>query len=590
SSIWASDSTRLSALQERFPNVRAKRAPKAAAPVASDDISEEYIADLKKQVGGGSFLALVQLAEVFIRSRSAHADSYRRQVAFEYATQRSRRAVADLRYADFLVRLPSAGLSLSSHEKSALAGIVTRGSDKAGALLAQHRQLFIEQFSVADYRKLYFYAAANGSKRAARAIAGDLHAKDPIGFSIHEVIWMARQLHDGKVPDGHMHLARLKQSGLVDFADGFTIEHHLRSLVEPGDYTVARRLKNAGLALKAQPSASQMVSILIAPILQMAQSGPAEVRQSAVLLLARLISRVEKSADRPAANWLPVNAKTLFSIFDVAAGEIAAEVKLLKADLLRDGRLVEQNSAAASRLYSQIASSAVEPKFTRRARQRLVKLKARLSAQDIAGLPAVATDTPSWTGAPSTLLNRAESQLLYSTQLDDRADGLTLLRSAAHLGSTGAMVKYARGISDAALGTTNSSLSFSYLLLAAEAGEVTAMAELGRRYLAGAGVAQNEEKAAYWLRKADHADDPNASIQLYFHHALKEPRSTLAQTWLARAVEMGSGQMMLRKAALLHDQDPLAYEHQVQALLTQAVERGHRLARRFGNQMVGTVK
>lgn len=80
--------------------------------------------------------------------------------------------------------------------------------------------------------------------------------------------------------------------------------------------------------------------------------------------------------------------------------------------------------------------------------------------------------------------------------------------------------------------------SYYYLHKSADAGNLTAMRELGKTYLGGIGIPRDAQKAVYWLTKAADSDDVEAQYLLgdnYYYGEFFPKNLSLAVEWLKKA-------------------------------------------------------
>lgn len=183
-------------------------------------------------------------------------------------------------------------------------------------------------------------------------------------------------------------------------------------------------------------------------------------------------------------------------------------------------------------------------------------------------------------------LNSIATDYYYGQDVGlDRDRAEALYRDLAFMGSNRSALALARSYSKGPSSRVYETRAFAYYIKAALNGSVTAMTELGRSYLAGAGVALDEAKGVLWLEKAAAAGNADAMTQLYYYYFIKNPtnQNPEAENWLNALVKTEVPDMIVRKAVLLHERDPVVNRPEVFALLDQAEGLGSQFARRLKN-------
>ncbi len=183
-------------------------------------------------------------------------------------------------------------------------------------------------------------------------------------------------------------------------------------------------------------------------------------------------------------------------------------------------------------------------------------------------------------------LNNIATDYYYGQDVAlDRDRAEALYRDLAFMGSNRSALALARSYSKGPSSRVYETRAFAYYIKAALNGSVTAMTELGRSYLAGAGVALDEAKGVQWLEKAAAAGNADAMTQLYYYYFIKNPtnQNPEAETWLNALVETEVPDMIVRKAVLLHERDPVGNRSEIFALLEHAEGLGSQFARRLKN-------
>jgi TPR repeat protein len=188
-----------------------------------------------------------------------------------------------------------------------------------------------------------------------------------------------------------------------------------------------------------------------------------------------------------------------------------------------------------------------------------------------------------WLGNQSSLTEIGNSFLFgYGTERNSMKAAV-VFEAAAALGSNKARIEQGRLYSTGFGSTFNELQSFAKNQQAAETGSLAGMIETGRAYMAGVGVEKNIEMGTYWLEKAANKRSPFAASQLYFYYLIQEPSvgNEKARFWLDKAIAFGHSPSLTRKAVLLEVEDPVGNATEVQALLNEAISRGHNLAKRY---------
>jgi TPR repeat protein len=159
----------------------------------------------------------------------------------------------------------------------------------------------------------------------------------------------------------------------------------------------------------------------------------------------------------------------------------------------------------------------------------------------------------------------------------------SLIAAASVLDSNKARIANGR-LHNAGFGTSFSEFeSFAINLKAAESGSLAGMIEVGRAYLAGAGIEKNTSAGIVWLEKAANKKSPFAAAQLYFYYFIQDPsvHNQQARVWLDKAIEYGHSPSLIRKAVVLEIENPVANATEIQALLDQSIADGHNLSSRY---------
>ena len=188
-----------------------------------------------------------------------------------------------------------------------------------------------------------------------------------------------------------------------------------------------------------------------------------------------------------------------------------------------------------------------------------------------------------WLGNQSALTEIGNSFLFgYGTERN-ATKAAVVFEAAAALGSNKARIEQGRLYSTGFGSTFNELQSFANNQQAAETGSLAGMIETGRSYMAGAGVEKNVEMGKYWLERAANKRSPFAASQLYFYYLIQDPSvgNEKARFWLDKAIAYGHSPSLTRKAVLLEVEDPVGNATEVQALLNEAILRGHNLAKRY---------
>ncbi len=186
-------------------------------------------------------------------------------------------------------------------------------------------------------------------------------------------------------------------------------------------------------------------------------------------------------------------------------------------------------------------------------------------------------------GNQSALFDIGTSYLYGAGQQRDLQKAEILIEAAATLGSNNARISEGR-LKGSGFGSQFSQLlSFANSQQAAEEGSLAGMIETGRAYLAGAGVEQDTQAGLAWLEKAAAKKSPFAASQLYFYYIIQDRsvNNQKARYWLDRAIEYGNIPSLVRKAVLLHVQDPVGNDVEVQALLDRSIAAGQNLTKRY---------
>lgn len=122
---------------------------------------------------------------------------------------------------------------------------------------------------------------------------------------------------------------------------------------------------------------------------------------------------------------------------------------------------------------------------------------------------------------------------------------LQLFLTAAEQGLPSAMINAADILYKGAVGPRDFALSSSYIMRAAEAGEVKAIASLAVRYADGTGLPRSYSEAMRWARRGAELGSPEAANFIgallgSTRYGGGVPDVPLAVAWIAKAAAMGS--------------------------------------------------
>ena len=129
---------------------------------------------------------------------------------------------------------------------------------------------------------------------------------------------------------------------------------------------------------------------------------------------------------------------------------------------------------------------------------------------------------------------RRKSNISQDLFLRENPDIIEKLKTSATRGNSWSMLLMAAVSQSGILSETNIVESTSWMMKAADAGNVVAMEELSYRYQSGYGVEQNQETALYWLKLAAQCGSASAMVKygdILFEKATDPQKMKEAADW-----------------------------------------------------------